>query len=55
MLPELGGMPRYGIPNYRLPKDRLGEDIQASLDTGVQVKHGLRICTDVPVQELRAS
>ncbi len=46
---------RYGIPNYRLPKDRLGEDIQAILDTGVQVKHGLRIGTDVTVQELRAS
>ena len=55
MLPELGGMLRYGIPNYRLPKDRLGEDIQAILDTGVQVKHGLRIGTDVTVQELRAS
>ena len=53
--PELGGMLRYGIPNYRLPKDRLGEDIQAILDTGVQVKHGLRIGTDVTVQELRAS
>ena len=55
MLPELGGMLRYGIPNYRLPKDRLGEDIQAILDTGVQGKHGLRIGTDVTVQELRAS
>ena len=55
MLPELGGMLRYGIPNYRLPKDRLGEDIQAILDTGVQVKHGLRIGTDVTAQELRAS
>lgn len=55
MLPELGGMLRYGIPNYRLPKDRLGEDIQAILDTGVQVKHGLRIGTDVTVQKLRAS
>ena len=55
MLPELGGMLRYGIPNYRLPKDRLGEDIQAILDTGVQVKHGLRIGTDVTVQELRSS
>lgn len=55
MLPELGGMLRYGIPNYRLPKDRLNEDIQAILDTGVEVKYGLRIGEDITVQELRAS
>ena len=55
MLPELGGMLRYGIPNYRLPKDRLNEDIQAILDTGVEVKYGLRIGQDITVQELRAS
>ena len=55
MLPELGGMLRYGIPNYRLPKDRLNEDIQAILDTGVKVKYGLRIGQDITVQELRAS
>lgn len=55
MLPELGGMLRYGIPNYRLPKDRLNEDIQAILDTGVEVKYALRIGQDITVQELRAS
>ncbi len=53
MLPELGGMLRYGIPNYRLPKDRLDEDIQAILDTGVEVKHGVRIGKDVTIDELR--
>ena len=54
MLPELGGMLRYGIPNYRLPKDRLNEDIEAILETGVEVKHGLRIGKDITIQELRA-
>ena len=53
MLPELGGMLRYGIPNYRLPKDRLDEDIQAILDTGVEVRHGLRIGEDISIQSLR--
>ncbi len=43
MLPEFGGMLRYGIPNYRLPKDRLDDDIRAILKTGVQVKNGLKI------------
>lgn len=53
MLPKLGGMLRYGIPNYRLPKDRLDDDINAILETGVQVKHGLRIGIDITIDELR--
>ena len=53
MLPELGGMLRYGIPNYRLPKERLDEDINAILKTGVEVKYGLRIGKDMTIQSLR--
>lgn len=53
MLPELGGMLRYGIPNYRLPKNRLEDDINAILKTGVQVKHGLKIGPDITIHELR--
>ncbi len=53
MLPKLGGMLRYGIPNYRLPKDRLDDDINAILETGVQVKHGLRIGIDITIDDLR--
>lgn len=54
MLPKLGGMLRYGIPNYRLPKDRLDDDIEAILETGVQVEFGKRIGTDMTIQSLRA-
>jgi len=50
---KLGGMLRYGIPNYRLPKDRLDSDIKAILDTGVEVKYGMRIGRDVSIDELR--
>lgn len=50
---KLGGMLRYGIPNYRLPKDKLDDDIKAILDTGVQVKYGVRIGRDISVDELR--
>lgn len=53
MLPQLGGMLRYGIPNYRLPKERLDDDIQAILDTGVEVKYGQQIGVDLPLQQLR--
>lgn len=53
MLPQLGGMLRYGIPNYRLPKDRLDQDIQAVLKTGVEVRRGLKIGRDITIQQLR--
>lgn len=53
MLPKLGGMLRYGIPNYRLPKDRLDDDINAILETGVQVEYGKRIGEDMTIQSLR--
>lgn len=47
-------MLRYGIPNYRLPKERLDDDINAILQTGVEVKCGVRIGEDISVQQLRA-
>lgn len=53
MLPELGGMLRYGIPNYRLPKNRLDEDINNILKTGVEVKYGLKIGKDITIKDLR--
>ena len=53
MLPKLGGMLRYGIPNYRLPKERLDEDIDAVLETGVEVKYGVKIGQDIKLDELR--
>lgn len=53
MLPKLGGMLRYGIPNYRLPKDRLDEDTDAILETGVEVKYGMKIGQDITLEELR--
>lgn len=53
MLPQLGGMLRYGISNYRLPKDRLDDDIQVILETGVQVEYGKRIGRDITIEELR--
>ncbi len=52
-LPQLGGMLRYGIPNYRLPKVQLDKDIQAILDTGVQVVYGKYIGKDITIQQLR--
>lgn len=50
---ELGGMLRYGIPNYRLPKSELQKDVDAILQTGVEVKYNVRIGKDISVDDLR--
>ncbi len=50
--PQLGGMLRYGIPSYRLPRERLWDDIEAILSTGVEVKRGVNVGTDIPVSDL---
>lgn len=52
-LPKLGGMLRYGIPNYRLPKDRLDHDIDAILESGVDVVYGKYIGRDITIGQLR--
>lgn len=53
MKPKLGGMLRYGIPNYRLPRVRLDDDINRILETGIDVKYGVKIGDQVTVESLR--
>ena len=50
--PELGGMMRYGIPNYRIPRDKLAGEIRRIVDMGVEVKTGVRVGTDVTMEQL---
>jgi NADPH-dependent glutamate synthase beta subunit-like oxidoreductase len=50
--PELGGMMRYGIPNYRIPRDKLAGEIQRIVDMGVEVRTGVRVGSDVTVEQL---
>ncbi len=52
-MPELGGWTRYGIPEYRLPKDILAKDIATVIGTGVEVRTGVRVGKDVPMEKLR--
>ena len=52
---ELGGMMRYGIPGFRTPRDVLDAEIQRIVDLGVTVRTGVRIGTDIPIDEIRAS
>lgn len=50
----LGGMLRYGIPSYRLPREILEKEIDSILSTGVEVKMGVDIGTDITFEEIRA-
>jgi len=49
---KLGGMLRYGIPCYRLPDEYLDADIDVILSTGIGVKTGVNIGTDISVADL---
>ncbi|NTU71331.1 MAG: FAD-dependent oxidoreductase [Coriobacteriia bacterium] len=51
---RLGGMLRYGIPNYRLPDNALDKDINYILAHGVTVETGVKVGTDITLDELRA-
>ncbi len=53
MMPELGGMMRYGIPNYRLPKDLLDMEIDWIIGLGIDVKTETKLGTDISLKELR--
>lgn len=50
----LGGMLKYGIPNYRLPKKELQKEIDSLLSTGIEVKLGVSVGTDISLKEIRA-
>ena len=49
---QLGGMLRYGIPAYRFPRGLLDRDIDAILQTGIDVKLGTDIGTDISLDEI---
>ncbi|MBK1736166.1 glutamate synthase [Halorhodospira abdelmalekii] len=50
--PELGGMMRYGIPGYRVPREVLDAEIARILALGVEVRCGVRIGSDITLEQL---
>ena len=54
MMPEMGGMLRYGIPEYRLPKAVLAAEVAAIAAMGVEMKNNVKVGTDVTLESLRA-
>ncbi len=53
MMPEMGGMLRYGIPEYRLPKAVLAAEVAAIADLGVELKNNVKVGTDITLDALR--
>ncbi len=53
MMPELGGMMRYGIPNYRLPKDLLDKEIEWMIGLGIDVETDTKLGSGISIEELR--
>jgi NADPH-dependent glutamate synthase beta subunit-like oxidoreductase len=49
-----GGMLRWGIPGYRLPDDVLDAEIDAILNTGVEIEYGVKVGKDVSLEQLKA-
>jgi len=54
MMPEMGGMLRYGIPEYRLPKAVLAAEVAAIAALGVEMKNNVKVGQDVTLESLRA-
>ncbi len=53
MMPEMGGMLKYGIPQYRLPKEVLNKEIEIISKMGVMMKNNVRIGRDTNLDHLR--
>lgn len=53
MMPQMGGMLRYGIPEYRLPKKLLDQEIEQVAQLGVTMKNNVKIGRDITLEQLR--
>lgn len=53
MMPEAGGMLRYGIPEYRLPKNILDLEIKQIQRLGVEIHYGQRLGGNLKFEDLR--
>ncbi len=53
MMPQMGGMLRYGIPEYRLPKAVLAAEVAAIEALGVTMINNIKVGTDVTLDTLR--
>ena len=55
MMPEMGGMLKYGIPQYRLPKDVLNQEIDIIAKMGATMINNTRVGEDITLDYLRST
>jgi formate dehydrogenase major subunit len=53
MMPEMGGMLRYGIPEYRLPEKVLDQEIEIIERLGAKFKNNIKIGRDIEFESIR--
>lgn len=54
MMPQMGGMLRYGIPEYRLPKKVLDEELADIKALGVEFKNNFKIGRDASFEDIKS-
>ncbi|HEV2459894.1 MAG TPA: FAD-dependent oxidoreductase [Ktedonobacterales bacterium] len=52
MMPQSGGMLRYGIPEYRLQKDTMDKELDGVYKLGVDVQYNVKLGRDFTVDDL---
>ena len=52
MMPQAGGMLRYGIPEYRLPKDMVDKEFDGVWKLGVDVQYNVKLGRDFTIDDL---
>ena len=53
MMPQMGGMLRYGIPQYRLPKSVVDREVEEIAATGVKLVNNVKVGKDITFDEIR--
>ncbi|HLJ81143.1 MAG TPA: FAD-dependent oxidoreductase, partial [Ktedonobacterales bacterium] len=52
MMPQPGGMLRYGIPEYRLQKDMMDQEFEGVWKLGVDVQYNVKLGEDFTIDDL---
>jgi NADPH-dependent glutamate synthase beta subunit-like oxidoreductase/formate hydrogenlyase subunit 6/NADH:ubiquinone oxidoreductase subunit I len=52
MMPQAGGMLRYGIPEYRLQKDMMDKEIEGVWKLGVEAQYNVKLGRDFTIDDL---
>ncbi len=52
MMPQPGGMLRYGIPEYRLPKNMMDRELESVWKLGVDAQYNVKLGVDFTIDDL---